>query len=114
MERPETNSLERGPLNQSVDSVASRLGESGRTFLDDELVRRLGQRFREHGWLLYLVGGPVRDAVLGRPTHDLDFATDASPAETRAILDQLRPTATYSIGEKFGTIGATFGDVAVE
>src|SRR5262249_11994193 len=50
------------------------------------LGQRLGRTFRERGHRLYLVGGPVRDQLLGRPTHDLDFATDAVPEETRRAL----------------------------
>jgi poly(A) polymerase len=81
---------------------------------DEALAQRLGDLFHEHGHRLYLVGGSVRDLVLGLPTHDLDFTTDATPEQTRQILEEASPTATYSIGEKFGTIGATFGDVVVE
>lgn len=41
----------------------------------------LAARFRDSGHELYLVGGPVRDALLGRSTTDLDFTTDARPDE---------------------------------
>src|SRR5581483_4907534 len=75
---------------------------------DESLARRLANLFRQRGYHLYLVGGSVRDLILGQPTHDLDFATDATPEVTRSILVAAEPTATYSIGEKFGTIGATF------
>lgn len=84
------------------------------TQLDNALATRLGQLFQDRGKRLYLVGGSVRDLILGRPTHDLDFTTDAPPEQTRAILQEAQPTAIYSIGEKFGTIGATFDDVVVE
>ena len=39
----------------------------------------LGRRFAAAGHRLYLVGGSVRDALLGRLGDDLDFATDALP-----------------------------------
>ena len=81
---------------------------------DESLARKLTELFRQRGYHLYLVGGSVRDLILGQPTHDLDFATDASPEATRRILEAARPTASYSIGEKFGTIGATFDDIVVE
>src|SRR5262249_26683287 len=78
------------------------------------LGQRLGRIFRERGHRLYLVGGPVRDQLHGRPTHDLDFATDAVPEETRRAPQAAGPDAIYAVGEKFGTIGANFGDTNVE
>ena len=39
----------------------------------------LGQVFAAAGHQLYLVGGPVRDGLMGRPVSDLDFTTDARP-----------------------------------
>jgi poly(A) polymerase len=91
-------------LEQGGDVVANGMA----------LGQRLGRIFRERGHRLYLVGGPVRDQLLGRPTHDLDFATDAVPDETRRALQAAGPDAIYAVGEKFGTIGANFGDTNVE
>jgi poly(A) polymerase len=82
--------------------------------LDVALVQRLGRWFAQHGQQLYLVGGSVRDLALGRPTHDLDFATDAPPERTREILAAAHPDALYSVGERFGTIGAAFDGRNVE
>ena len=76
-----------------------------------ELVRSsggggdLGRRFADAGHQLYLVGGSVRDALLGGLGHDLDFTTSARPDETHAILRDYTP-ATWDIGRDFGTIGA--------
>ncbi|MDE2839190.1 MAG: HD domain-containing protein [Chloroflexota bacterium] len=70
--------------------------------------------FTEAGYELYLVGGSVRDALLHRPTHDLDLATDAHPPVIKRLLAQARPDSRYDVGEKFGTIGATFGEWVVE
>ncbi|WP_256390406.1 CCA tRNA nucleotidyltransferase [Cellulosimicrobium protaetiae] len=65
----------------------------------------LGEAFRAAGHELALVGGPVRDAFLGRASNDLDFATSASPDETEAILARWGD-AHWDIGKEFGTIGA--------
>ncbi|MBD5784664.1 CCA tRNA nucleotidyltransferase [Cellulosimicrobium terreum] len=65
----------------------------------------LGELFRAAGHELALVGGPVRDAFLGRASNDLDFATSASPDETQAILARWGD-AHWDIGKEFGTIGA--------
>ncbi|MFB8228060.1 CCA tRNA nucleotidyltransferase [Cellulosimicrobium sp. NPDC055967] len=65
----------------------------------------LGEAFRAAGHELALVGGPVRDAFLGRASNDLDFATSASPDETEALLARWGD-AHWDIGKEFGTIGA--------
>jgi len=80
----------------------------------------LGELFRAAGHELALVGGPVRDAFLGRASADLDFTTSATPDETEAILARWGD-AHWDVGREFGTIGARrFGsrhggdDVVVE
>ncbi|MBX9244233.1 CCA tRNA nucleotidyltransferase [Actinotalea ferrariae] len=65
----------------------------------------LGEAFASAGHELALVGGPVRDAFLGRVSSDLDFATSATPDETEAILARWGD-AHWDIGREFGTIGA--------
>lgn len=76
-------------------------------------VLDLGRRFAAAGHELALVGGPVRDAFLGRVSSDLDFATDARPEKTEEILAAWTSTH-WDIGREFGTIGAKKGDVVVE
>jgi poly(A) polymerase len=65
----------------------------------------LGTLFAEAGHELALVGGPVRDAFLGRLSADLDFATSATPDESEALLARWGD-AHWDIGREFGTIGA--------
>lgn len=65
----------------------------------------LGARFNAAGHELYLVGGSVRDALLNRAHDDLDFTTDARPADVRRILRGWAE-AVFGMGEAFGTIGA--------
>jgi poly(A) polymerase len=79
----------------------------------DPAVGELGDLFASAGFELALVGGPVRDAVLGRKAPDLDFATNASPDDTQRLLKSWG-TAHWDIGKAFGTIGARRGDVLVE
>ncbi|MCI1747159.1 MAG: CCA tRNA nucleotidyltransferase [Acidipropionibacterium sp.] len=76
-----------------------------RLFATIPLVAELGELFSEHGHDLYLVGGSVRDALLGTLGHDLDFTTDAHPDEIEKLL-RTRTHAVWDIGRAFGTIGA--------
>ncbi|MBW1598813.1 CCA tRNA nucleotidyltransferase [Streptomyces sp. JJ38] len=64
----------------------------------------LARRFREAGFSLALVGGSVRDALLGRLGNDLDFTTDARPQD---VLKIVRPwaDAVWEVGIAFGTVG---------
>lgn len=73
------------------------------------IVARLGQTFAAAGHELALVGGIVRDALLGRPLPaDLDFATDALPEETQALGEAAGASSVYLVGAKFGTVGLVF------
>ncbi len=73
----------------------------------------VGEAFREAGHELYLVGGYVRDSLLGGAHPDIDATTDARPGEIKHLL---RPRAEHlwTVGERFGTIGSTLGGLAVE
>ncbi|MFE3328697.1 CCA tRNA nucleotidyltransferase [Streptomyces sp. NPDC059176] len=64
----------------------------------------LARRFQQAGFSLALVGGSVRDALLGRLGNDLDFTTDARPEE---VLKIVRPWAdsVWDVGIAFGTVG---------
>lgn len=75
----------------------------------------LAERFAERDHRLYLVGGSVRDLLLGsgRLPEDLDFTTEASPDQIKAVLDGW-VDAMWTQGERFGTIGAKVGGVTVE
>lgn len=74
----------------------------------DPLAAELGERFRAAGHELYLVGGVVRDLLLGRVHDDLDFATSARPHETIRLL-QGWADSRYTVGVRFGTVGARKG-----
>lgn len=70
----------------------------------DPVVGELGNRFDDAGFELALVGGSVRDALLGREIPDLDFTTDARPDDIEKIIAPWADTY-WDIGRKFGTIG---------
>ncbi|MCQ4192280.1 CCA tRNA nucleotidyltransferase [Streptomyces parvulus] len=92
---PQQSPADRGPLR--VAPVA------------DDLARR----FQEAGFSLALVGGSVRDALLGRLGNDLDFTTDARPQD---VLKIVRPwaDAVWEVGIAFGTVGAQKDGYQVE
>lgn len=86
---------------ESVASAVQRL----ETLASSPVVERLAKAFAEAGHELALVGGPVRDAFLGRPASDLDFTTTATPDQILQIVTPLSETQ-WDIGRDFGTIGA--------
>ncbi|WP_329134126.1 CCA tRNA nucleotidyltransferase [Streptomyces sp. NBC_01476] len=71
----------------------------------EPVAEELGRLFHDAGFRLALVGGSVRDTLLGRLGHDLDFTTDARPEQ---VLKILRPwaDAVWEVGIAFGTVGA--------
>ena len=76
-----------------------------------QVTQELALRFS--GQQLFLVGGCVRDELLGRRGGDLDFATDCRPEETRARVESWADEL-WTVGEKFGTIGLRKGNVKAE
>lgn len=94
---------------QSVADALERL----RSLATAPEISRLASAFSDAGHELALVGGPVRDAFLGREVSDLDFTTDALPDR---ILELVTPIsdAQWDIGREFGTIGARISGVTVE
>jgi poly(A) polymerase len=95
-----------------MQTVAQALANLER-ITNEPLFVELGKRFGDAGFELSLVGGPVRDAFLGRKAPDLDFTTDARPDD---IIKVLKPyvDAHWDIGREFGTIGARVGEDQIE
>ncbi|WP_110181383.1 CCA tRNA nucleotidyltransferase [Nocardioides solisilvae] len=91
-------------VQRAVTAELDRIGE---------VVDELGARFDAAGHQLHLVGGPVRDAMLGRLQNDLDFTTDARPEQTERLLKGWAD-AVWDMGRAFGTIGCRKGDWQVE
>ncbi|OBF38124.1 CCA tRNA nucleotidyltransferase [Mycobacterium sp. ACS1612] len=67
-------------------------------------LSELGAIFADAGHELYLVGGSVRDALLGRLDSDLDFTTDARPEQMQKLL-RVWADAVWDTGIEFGTLG---------
>ncbi|MGB3604690.1 MAG: CCA tRNA nucleotidyltransferase [Gordonia sp. (in: high G+C Gram-positive bacteria)] len=74
-----------------------------------DVLTPLANEFAARGHELYLVGGSVRDAVLGRLAGDLDFTTDARPDVIAEILGNWGD-AVWDTGIEFGTVSAAKRD----
>jgi poly(A) polymerase len=77
------------------------------------VIDELGTRFQDAGHAIALVGGPVRDAMLGRLQTDLDFTTSAHPEGTEKLLKGWAD-AIWDLGRDFGTIGCRKGEWQIE
>ncbi|WP_043831411.1 MULTISPECIES: CCA tRNA nucleotidyltransferase [unclassified Amycolatopsis] len=77
------------------------------------LADELAERFARAGHSLYLVGGSVRDALLGRLSNDLDFTTDARPDRVLQIVSEWGD-AVWDVGIAFGTVGVTKNGTTLE
>jgi poly(A) polymerase len=73
----------------------------------------LAKAFKDAGFKLALVGGPVRDAILGRLGNDLDFTTNAHPKECEKILNKWADSV-WDVGAAFGTIAGKKDEITVE
>nr|WP_179652135.1 CCA tRNA nucleotidyltransferase [Nocardioides aromaticivorans] len=91
-------------VQAAVDAELDRIGP---------VIDELGALFTEAGHELALVGGPVRDAMLGRRSNDLDFTTSARPEQMDKLL-RAWGDAWWDMGRDFGTIGCRKGDWVVE
>ncbi|MCU1523714.1 MAG: tRNA nucleotidyltransferase [Microbacteriaceae bacterium] len=94
---------------ESVASAIQRLSDLAAA----PHISRLSAAFDAAGFELALVGGPVRDAFLGRQLTDLDFTTNALPDEILTLVKPISDTH-WDIGRAFGTIGARIEGHTVE
>jgi poly(A) polymerase len=95
------------PLSAASEIAIATLRERAPQAFD------LAAQFKAAGFRLALVGGPVRDSLLGRLGNDLDFTTNARPEDTKKILKKWA-TDVWDVGIKFGTIGAKKDNVTIE
>jgi poly(A) polymerase len=112
MYRPMSPRSQTSPItitHPAPEEVLDRLPEQ-----QQRLVALLARAVGDLDGELYLVGGGVRDVLLGeRGPTDLDFATSLRPDQIRVVGETLPNVRVYDIGEKFGTIGLVIQDPAL-
>jgi poly(A) polymerase len=106
-------SLSDNPDASAQDRAAAQRTAVAELMRISPVVSQLADRFTAAGHALYLVGGSVRDALLGRLGTDLDFTTDARPPAVQKLLSGWAD-AVWDTGIAFGTVGARKGDKIVE
>jgi poly(A) polymerase len=96
-------------MSEKSPAPANLVPERLRSVLD--ATRPIAERFQAAGKKVFLVGGPVRDGIAGRPGGvkpgpevDIDLTTDATPDEIEALVSDLSD-ALWNQGKRFGTIG---------
>lgn len=97
----------------SSSSSASRERAISELVRVSPVIGALGAHFADAGHEISLVGGSVRDALLGRLGNDLDFTTSAPPEEVERLLTG-HVDALWDIGKAFGTIGCRIGQLTCE
>ena len=96
-----------------MSGVGGPIGERAFDDLRDAVVP-VSERFAAAGHRLYLVGGLVRDSLMGlAPTTDHDLTTDATPDQVRRLMEGVAD-AVWLQGERFGTVGIRVGDLIME
>lgn len=104
---PEIGSSPKDPKALAISLAVSTLAKQA------PITNSLAAAFKEAGHTLALVGGPVRDAILGRLGNDLDFTTSARPEKTKEILKKWAD-AVWDTGAAFGTIAGKRDGITVE
>ncbi len=115
-ERPEA--MDRNPIECVVVSHSPVLAPDQRERLDRLIASEpalvdLGRRFAEAGHELAVVGGTVRDALMGRAGQDWDLTTEARPEQIEALVTGWADTV-WDVGRDFGTIALRRGAVHLE
>jgi poly(A) polymerase len=99
---------EAGPSADDLDAWGNPVGAIPRALLDPDAVKIL-RRLRRHGFTAYLVGGGVRDLLLGRTPKDFDIATSARPEEVKRLFRNCR-----IIGRRFRLAHVFFREKIIE
>lgn len=67
-----------------------------------QYIKSISQKFKDNGFKLFVVGGSVRDHILGSKPKDFDLATDATPDQAISILEG--SYRILEVGKSFGVI----------
>jgi tRNA nucleotidyltransferase/poly(A) polymerase len=98
------------------DTIRKILTESSEIRVKQEIptpksIHKIHEIFKDNGFKLYLVGGAVRDTLMGRNPKDFDLATDAVPDKVKEMLPMY---PTIESGEQFAVVNVVTEDDTYE
>ncbi|HEV2346564.1 MAG TPA: CCA tRNA nucleotidyltransferase [Actinocrinis sp.] len=101
---PDADLPDNATTDADGEAVANAAANAGRLLKLAPVADELADRFSQAGHALALVGGSVRDGLIGRLGEDLDFTTDARPEQVLNVVKRWAE-AVWDVGIAFGTVG---------
>ena len=101
-DEPEKEQETTGTLKESIERY-DLINEAKELLKIPSDIKKIHKAFKKNGKKLYVVGGAVRDAILGKSPKDYDLATDAKPDEVLKIAKDTG-MKTVEVGKSFGVV----------
>lgn len=108
MKKNKDKTIEEALPDRHSDVLPNKIRRISADDFPDEILGAV-RLLKENGFKAYLVGGCIRDLVMGKKPFDFDITTNALPEDVMSIFQNVKPT-----GIKHGTVTAIFSSVHAE